>query len=187
MVGIWFACETWRVNTRGLALALLAVWVSACAPAEPSSSASTPGDTAGSPTTTRVVTTQDGSCFAALSISGDLEAQVGGNVSGLARRIGTADAGVEIGLSFEMPRAGERARFAFNIGDTDGHDGPKPIRASLTELQSIVISGDWQAGRDPGTATLADDGSSASFDMTFVAMTRKRHARIVGSVSCPAP
>ena len=123
-------------------------------------------------------------CIVDLTITGDFQGRVTGPQNGKAQRTGPVGEGTSIDVYFDLPAAAPTALFQFGLFDLDGPTGPGPLNATLGRTDTGAVGG-WQAGYDPGTATLAPDGSSASFDLTFPAIAFKQPVRVVGSVSCP--
>jgi hypothetical protein len=101
------------------------------------------------------------------------------------RRIGDGDAGVSIDTWLDIPQGGTPTQFTFSVFDTDG-PGPRPLDALFGEVSNYDAVRGWQGDQDPHSGTLANDGSSATFDMEFARMGVGPTFRVVGTLGCEA-
>ncbi len=130
--------------------------------------------------------TATATCQADITVTGGWEGQVTGSVSAAPRRIGDGGRGASIDAFFDMPQQGVATRFLFSIFDVDGPDGPKVLYALFGEVEPGVSSHGWEDGVDPVSASLAADGSTATFDLEFGRLGVGPGAHVIGSIECPA-
>jgi hypothetical protein len=121
-------------------------------------------------------------CRADITMSGDYSGNATGQITSDVRHIGDGDAGVAIDTWFDIPQNGAPTQFMLSIWDGDG-PGPKPIVALAGKAKDFDARG-WEADQDPTSATLADDGSSATFDMAFTRLGNGPKFTLVGSLTC---
>ena len=91
--------------------------------------------------------------------------------------------GTEVGISlfFAVPGADPQGFIDFKLFTLNG------LWATLDRTDTGA-SGVWHEGKDPGTATLAQDGSSASLDVTVGGASLKAPVHVSGTIQCaPAP
>lgn len=176
-------------------LPLLALLVGACANGLPPSSVApvvssvpptspTPLGVSPEPTATRSAAA-DATCDADITVSGGYEGHVTGSVNAAPRRIGDGDSGASIDAFLDLPQQGVPTRFLFSVFDADGPDGPKVLNALFGEVQPGVTSRGWQEGKDQVSASLAEDGSRATFDLEFGRIGVGPQAHVVGWIDCP--
>jgi len=122
-------------------------------------------------------------CTADFVVSGGYGGAVSGPIQSQTRTMGATDAGIGIDTMFDMAQAGQPASFLFSVFDVDG-PGPKPLDALFGETSPGVTARSWMASRDPGTATLAPDGTSASFDFEFAKAGVGPLFHVAGSLNC---
>jgi hypothetical protein len=118
-------------------------------------------------------------------VTGGYEGHVAGRVEAAPRRIGDDGSGASIDAFLDMPQRGVPTRFLFSVFDTDGPGGPEGLAALFGEVQPGVTSQGWQDGEDPVTASLAADGSQATFDLEFGRLGVGPRTHVVGWFDCP--
>ena len=106
-----------------------------------------------------------------------------GPAEAVSRRIGTNGAGISYDTFLDLRFRDASKRFLFRIFDTDGPSA-EPIVAIIGGIDGIPLPTSWRADQDGGRASLAQDGSSARFDLQFRANLGV-NADVAGSISGP--
>lgn len=183
--------RTWRL-TIAAATAWLLIACSAVTPPSPVPSFSTPPNAASSPSQIPVedpspdaVPTLGTPCEADITLSGDYSGTATGRVTSDVRRIGDGDAGVSVDTWLDIPQGGTPTQFMFSVFDTDG-PGPKPVLALFSEFGNYDAGRAWEGDQDPHSGTLANDGTSATFDMEFARLGNGPTFGVEGTLTCDA-
>ena len=123
-------------------------------------------------------------CDVDITVSGGHDGHVTQSIHASSARVGDRGIGLAVSAIFSIPQSQVPTVFVFGLEDTDGPDGPAGLHAIFGDMNASTQ--DWRDGIDPGHATLAPDGSGATFDLEF-AGDPGLGTHVVGSMGCPGP